>query len=292
MYNLFISFQLERSVYAMKKTLTIAGSDTSGGAGIQADLKTFQEHGTYGMTALTVVVTMDPDQYWAHGVYSLPTDVLQAQIKTALSTGIDAMKTGMLATEEVIQIAGDAIQQSGTLKVVIDPVMVCKGEDEVLNPGNTDAMIQYLLPHAMVTTPNLFEAGQLAGMKTPKTIEEMKEAAKRIHAHGPQTVVIKGGRSLPTEKATDLFYDGETFYVLESDVIDSHYNHGAGCTFAAAITANLANGLAVQEAVVQAKAFVTAAIQHGWKLNEYVGPVMHGAARHHALPEVSIRPIN
>ena len=113
----------------LKKTLTIAGSDTSGGAGMQADLKTFQEHGTYGMVALTVVVTMDPKN-WHHSVTPLPTALLQNQIDTALSTGVDAIKTGMLSTEEIIQIASKAIQASGTDKIVIDPVMVCKGDDE------------------------------------------------------------------------------------------------------------------------------------------------------------------
>ena len=273
---------------ALKKTLTIAGSDTSGGAGIQADLKAFQEHGTYGMTALTVVVTMDPDNGWSHGVYALPTDVLQAQIKTALSTGVDAIKTGMLASEEIIKIASEAIQESGTDKVVIDPVMVCKGEDEVLNPGNTTAMIEYLLPYATVVTPNLFEAGQLAGTSTPKTIEEMKVAAAKIHELGAKNVVIKGGKALATENAVDLFYNGTEFKLLETEKVASTYNHGAGCTFAASICANLANGLSVEEAVIEAKQFVAAGIKHGWALNEYVGPVMHGAKPRFGAPEVKV----
>ncbi|MEK3935863.1 bifunctional hydroxymethylpyrimidine kinase/phosphomethylpyrimidine kinase [Sporosarcina sp. FSL W7-1349] len=272
----------------LKKTLTIAGSDTSGGAGIQADLKTFQEHGTYGMTALTVVVTMDPDNNWSHSVYSLPIDILKAQIKTALSTGIDAIKTGMLSTEEVIQTAGEAIAESGLDHVVIDPVMVCKGEDEVLNPGTVDAMVTYLLPKAEIVTPNLFEAGQLAGMKTPSTIEQMKSVAEKIHSLGARNVVIKGGKQLQHDKAADLFYDGETFTLLEAEKTDTHYNHGAGCTFAAAITANLANGMGVKEAVVEAKEFVTAAIAHGWRLNEYVGPVMHGAKTKFGAPEITL----
>lgn len=275
----------------LKKTLTIAGSDTSGGAGIQADLKAFQEHGTYGMTALTVVVTMDPDNYWSHGVYALPTEVLQQQIKTALSTGVDAVKTGMLASEEIIKIASEAIQKSGTDKVVIDPVMVCKGEDEVLNPGNTTAMVEYLLPYATVVTPNLFEAGQLAGTRTPKTIEEMKVAAAKIHELGAKNVVIKGGKALPTEKAVDLFYNGTEFKLLETEKVASTYNHGAGCTFAASICANLANGLSVEEAVIEAKEFVAAAIQHGWALNQYVGPVMHGAKPRFGAPEVTVTTI-
>ncbi|MEK4496880.1 bifunctional hydroxymethylpyrimidine kinase/phosphomethylpyrimidine kinase [Ureibacillus sp. FSL W8-0352] len=275
----------------LKKTLTIAGSDASGGAGTHADLKTFQEYGTYGMQALTCIATMDPDHGWRHSVYTLPIDVLKEQLKTAISTGIDAVKTGMLPNEEVIQVAAEGIQQSGTNNVVIDPVMVCKGEDEVLNPGNVDAMIQYLLPLALVTTPNLFEAGQLAGMKTPKNIEEMKEAAEKIHALGAKNVVIKGGRSLGTEKAIDLFFDGDKFYALETDPIETNYNHGAGCTFAASITANLANGLSIQEAVVASKEFVAAAIQHGWRLNQYVGPVMHGAKNVFGAPKVTIKEI-
>ncbi|HJF33202.1 MAG TPA: bifunctional hydroxymethylpyrimidine kinase/phosphomethylpyrimidine kinase [Sporosarcina psychrophila] len=271
----------------LKKTLTIAGSDTSGGAGIAADLKTFQEHGTYGMTAITVIVTMDPDNNWSHGVYSLPVDVLKAQIKTALSTGIDAIKTGMLSTEEIIKIAGNAIYESGLSHVVIDPVMVCKGEDEVLNPGTVDAMIEFLLPKAEIVTPNLFEAGQLAGMKTPKTIDDMKAAAEKIHSLGARNVVIKGGKQLEHDKAVDLFYDGTTFTLLKTEKTDTTYNHGAGCTFAAAITANLANGLDVKESVLEAKKFVSAAIANGWKLNEYVGPVMHGAKSRFGAPEIT-----
>lgn len=274
----------------LKKTLTIAGSDTSAGAGMQADLKAFQEHGTYGMVALTVVVTMDPNG-WHHQVTPLPTDLLQKQIDTALSTKVDAIKTGMLSTEEIIKIASDAIQQSGTDIVVIDPVMVCKGDDEVLNPGNTTAMIEYLLPYATVITPNLFEAGQLAGTGTPKTIEEMKAAAAKIHELGAKNIVIKGGKALASDKAVDLFYDGTSYKLLASEKVASTYNHGAGCTFAASVCANLANGLSVEESVIEAKEFVSAAIAHGWALNEYVGPVMHGAKSRFGAPEVTITEI-
>lgn len=271
----------------LKKVLTIAGSDTSGGAGIQADLKTFQEHGVYGMTALTVVVTMDPEN-WSHSVYSLPVDVLKLQIQTALSTNVDAIKTGMLSTEEVIETAGDAIAQSGLETVVVDPVMVCKGDDEVLNPGTVDAMIEHLLPRALVLTPNLFEAGQLAGTGTPKTLDEMKEAAKKIHALGTKNIFIKGGKGLERDTAADLLYDGETFTLFEADKSDNHYNHGAGCTVAASIAANLADGVDVKAAVLEAKEFVTAAISNGWKLNEFVGPVLHGAKNRLGAPEITV----
>ncbi|MCT6923497.1 bifunctional hydroxymethylpyrimidine kinase/phosphomethylpyrimidine kinase [Metasolibacillus sp.] len=274
----------------LKKTLTIAGSDTSAGAGMQADLKAFQEHGTYGMVALTVVVTMDPNG-WHHQVTPLPTDLLQQQIDTALSTKVDAIKTGMLSTEGIIKIASDAIQKSGTDIVVIDPVMVCKGDDEVLNPGNTTAMIEYLLPYATVVTPNLFEAGQLAGTGTPKTIEEMKAAAAKIHELGAKNVVIKGGKALASDKAVDLFYDSNSYKLLASEKVESTHNHGAGCTFAASVCANLANGLSVEESVIEAKEFVSAAIAHGWALNEHVGPVMHGAKSRFGAPEVTITEI-
>lgn len=271
----------------LKKTLTIAGSDTSGGAGIQADLKTFQEHGTYGMNALTVIVTMDPDKGWGHGIHPIPVDTLQAQLKTALSTGVDAIKTGMLPTVEIIETAADAIDRSGLEKVVIDPVLVCKGEDEALFPENVEAMVKSLLPRALVVTPNLFEAGQLSGLGTLTTIEDMKNAAVKINEAGAKNVVIKGGKQLTHEKAVDLFYNGSTFTLLESEKTDTTYNHGAGCTFAAAITANLANGLDVKESVFEAKKFVSAAIAHGWKLNEYVGPVMHGAKNQFGASEIT-----
>jgi pyridoxine kinase len=262
---------------SLNKTLTIAGSDTSGGAGIQADLKTFQEHGVYGMTALTTVVTMDPNNHWHHNVHPLSIDTLKAQLDTVLSVGVDAMKTGMLGSVEIIELAAKKIDEYSLEKVVIDPVMVCKGEDEVLHPETTDAMREYLLPRALVVTPNLFEAGQLAQNGPLKTIDDMKEAAQKIVDLGAKNVIIKGGKQLQHEKAVDLFFDGEEFTLLEAEKIDTNYNHGAGCTFAAAITANLANGQSVKQAVQNAKKFVTAAIQHGFKLNEYVGPVMHGA---------------
>jgi len=171
--------------------------------------------------------------------------------------------------------------------LTFDPVMVCKGEDEVLNPGTVGAMIEYLLPKAEIVTPNLFEAGQLAGTTTPKTVEDMKTAAEKIHALGARNVVIKGGKQLVHDKAVDLFYDGKSFTLLEAEKADTDYNHGAGCTFAAAITANLANGLDVKDAVIEAKKFVTAAIANGWKLNEFVGPVLHGAKNKFGAPEIT-----
>lgn len=264
----------------MKKVLTIAGSDTSGGAGIQADLKTFQELGVYGMTALTTIVTMDPKNHWHHNVFPIALKTLEAQLETALSVGIDAVKTGMLGSVEIIELAAKKMDEQKLERIVIDPVMVCKGEDEVLHPETADALREVLVPRATVVTPNLFEAWQLAKTSGPiKTIDDMKEAATKIHELGAKYVLIKGGSKLKHESAVDLLFDGKEFQLLASERIDTTYIHGAGCTYSAAITAELAKGKSVEEAVKVAKDFITEAIRHGFKLNEYVGPTMHKAHR-------------
>lgn len=261
---------------ALKKVLTIAGSDTSAGAGMQADLKTFQELDVYGMVALTSIVTMDKET-WSHDVTPIDMNVFEKQLETAISIGPDAIKTGMLGIQDIIKRAGDVFVESGADYFVVDPVMVCKGEDEVLNPGNTEAMIQYLLPKATVVTPNLFEAGQLSGLGKLTSIEDMKKAAQVIYDKGTPHVIIKGGKALDQDKSYDLYYDGQQFYQLTTDMFQQSYNHGAGCTFAAATTAYLANGKSPKEAIIAAKAFVASAIKNGWKMNDFVGPVDHGA---------------
>ncbi|OXL84491.1 bifunctional hydroxymethylpyrimidine kinase/phosphomethylpyrimidine kinase [Paenibacillus sp. SSG-1] len=262
------------------KTLTIAGSDSSGGAGIQADLKTFEEYGTYGFSALTTIVTMDPDNGWHHNVYPVDSALVAEQLKTVFAGGpVDAMKTGMLGSVDIVRVAEQEIKSNQQKNVVIDPVMVCKGEDEVLNPESAEAIRDLLLPLATVVTPNLFEAGVLSGLGKLTSVEDMKEAARKIHGLGAQNVVVKGGKALGGDRAIDVFFDGKDFTVLETDKIEPAYNHGAGCTFAAAITGGLANGLSVADAVAKAKDFVSAAIRSGYQFNEYVGPVFHGGYR-------------
>jgi len=264
---------------SVKKVLTIAGSDTSGGAGIQADLKTFQELGVYGMTALTTIVTMKPDG-WNHEVHPLPVETLKKQLETILSVGIDAMKTGMLGTVEIIELAAKVIDENKLGKVVIDPVMVCKGEDEVLNPETTDAMRELLVPRATVVTPNLFEAGQLAKTGPIRDMDQMKNAAAIIHDQGAKYVVIKGGSKFDYEgKAVDLLFDGKNYKLYETEKLGTTYTHGAGCTYSSAIAAGLAKGQSVEEAIDTAKVFITEAIRHGFKLNEYVGPTWQGEYR-------------
>ncbi|MFX3625058.1 MAG: pyridoxine/pyridoxal/pyridoxamine kinase [Ectobacillus sp.] len=263
----------------LNKALTIAGSDTSGGAGIQADLKTFQELGVYGMTALTTIVTMDPHNGWAHNVFPIPASTLNPQLETVIEgVDVDALKTGMLGSVEIIELVAETLEKHNLTNVVVDPVMVCKGADEALHPETNECLRDILVPKALVVTPNLFEAYQLSGVKI-SNLEDMKEAAQKIHALGAKYVLIKGGSKLGTEKAIDLLFDGKTFELLESEKIETSYTHGAGCTYSAAIAAELAKGKPVKEAIRTAKDFITDAIRYSFKLNEYVGPTHHGAYR-------------
>lgn len=263
-----------------KIALTIAGNDASGGAGIGADLKTFAEYGTFGIASLTTIASMDTSN-WKHIVHPIPLETLKDQVETALSPdeSVDAFKTGMIPTVEQINFIAETIKDRKLRNFVLDPVMVCKGDDEVLDPELAHALADKLTPLATVVTPNLFEAGQLAGLKDVKTVDDMKEAAKLIHAKGAQNVVVKGGLGVEGDKAIDLFYDGHEFTLLEVDKIKDGANHGAGCTFAAAVTAGLANGLSPIEAVTKAKEFVTDGIKYGFKYNKHVAPVFHSAHR-------------
>lgn len=265
----------------MYKALTFAGSDTSGGAGIQADLKTFQERDVFGMSAITTIVTMDPDNHWNHLIFPIEIPTIKEQLKTVLKgIGIDAMKTGMLATEEIIRLAAETIDTYQIKKVVVDPVMVCKGADRQTFPEINEAIRDILIPHALVVTPNLFEAEQLSGIENIDNIEAMKEAAKKIHALGVPYILVKGGGRLQgTEQALDVLYDGKEFEILAGEKITDGFNHGAGCTISACITAELAKGKDVKEAIYTAKKFITAAIKHSFALNQYIGPTRHSALR-------------
>ena len=260
----------------LKKVVTIAGSDTSGGAGIQADLKTFQERGVYGMNVLTVIVSMGPN--WEHRVFPVDMNIIKEQADTVFKgIGVDGVKTGMLPTVEIIEYTGSLIKDMEGIPVVIDPVMVCKGVKEALFPENTVAMKKFLLPYATITTPNLFEASQLADVEPIRTVDELKDAAKKIFDLGVRNVVIKGGKAFSDTVAIDILYDGRGFEIFETEKIDTPYTHGAGCSFAACITAELAKGAPVSEAVSKAKGLITEALRQSFKLNEFVGPLNHKA---------------
>lgn len=263
----------------MFKALTIAGSDTSGGAGLQADIKTFQELDVYGMAAITVMVAQNPKNHWSHDIYPIDIKAVEAQIDTVLGgIGVDALKTGMLPSAEIIELAAAKIKENGAKNIVIDPVMVCKGTDDVVNPLAVDTFKKALIPLADVVTPNIYEASHLSGVKID-SVEKTKEAAKVIYSLGAKSVFIKGGTKLGLPTATDVYFDGKDFTLFEQPVVTHGFTHGAGCTTAAAITAYLARGLAPKEAVAKAKEFITAALNGGFRLNQYVGAVRHSAHR-------------
>ncbi|MFV0558666.1 MAG: bifunctional hydroxymethylpyrimidine kinase/phosphomethylpyrimidine kinase [Enterococcus sp.] len=262
----------------MEKVLTIAGSDSTGGAGIQADLKTFQEYGVFGFSSLTSIVTMDPASGWSHEVTQLPSELLEKQLISVLAGGqLDALKTGMMGSEENICLASRFLTPDKVKKIVVDPVIACKGTAQILQPESVTAIKRYLLPQALVVTPNLVEAGILSELGDLTSVAAMKKAARAIYQQGAKNVVVKGGHRLKSEWAVDVFYDGVNEYVYESDLFPTDFNHGAGCTFAAAITAGLGKGYSVEQAVVKAKAFVAQGIKHGVEINPYVGHVWHGA---------------
>ncbi|MDR2134392.1 MAG: bifunctional hydroxymethylpyrimidine kinase/phosphomethylpyrimidine kinase [Treponema sp.] len=258
----------------MTKIAAIAGSDASGGAGLAADLKTFEEYGLYGMAAVTLVAVMDPDNNWSHAVFPLGEDVLRAQLETIFKgIGPAAAKSGMLGTDYAVELTREYISAYKIKNYVLDPVMVCKGAGEALNLELNAALAAKLLPLAEIVTPNLFEAEQLSGMKNITAIEGMKEAAKIIFDKGVRHVFIKGGAKLPgQDRALDLFYDGKDFEIIEAEKISTSWNHGAGCTVSAAIAAGLARGLSAPEAVRLAKQFITLSFQGSFPLNQWVGP--------------------
>ena len=259
----------------MIKVATIAGSDASGGAGLEADLKTFEEYGLYGMAAVTLVATMDPNNNWAHKVFPLDEEALRSQLETVFKgIGVSAAKSGMLGAFYAVDLTQEFIDTYKIKNYVLDPVMICKGAGEALNPELNAAVEKKLLPLAEVTTPNLFEAEQLSGLRDITTVEQMKEAAKIIHGKGARHVFIKGGARLKetSDKAVDVYYDGKQFETLQEALVKTTWNHGAGCTTSAAIAAGLARGLPVREAVLLAKKFITASLKAGFALNQWVGP--------------------
>jgi pyridoxine kinase len=261
----------------MTKVATIAGSDASGGAGLEADLKTFEEYGLFGMAAVTVIAAMDPDNNWAHTVFPLEENVLQAQLETIFKgAGVEAAKSGMLGTFYAVERTREYISAYKVKRYVLDPVMVCKGAGEALNPELNAAVAEKLLPLAEVVTPNLFEAQQLSGVKEIASINQMKEAARIISGKGARHVFIKGGARLSSlaggTEAIDLLFDGKDFELVKDGLIRTAWTHGAGCTISAAITAGLARGLSVPNAVILAKKFITLSLERGFALNRWVGP--------------------
>ena len=266
---------------ALNKAMTIAGLDVSGGAGIAADLKTFQALDIYGMAALTVIVSQNPHNAWDHEIFPIDISIIKKEIETIiLGVGIDAMKTGMLGSAELVELVVDTIDKYNLKNVVIDPVMVCKPMNTIMVPEAAAAIKQLLVSRCLVITPNIIEAAYLADMESVTTIDEIKEAATKIQELGAKYVVIKGGERLAEEEAIDVFYDGKDFSLMKAKKIFPSYNHGAGCTYSAALTAGIANGLSVVDAVQMAKQFVSVALKESFYLNEYTGAVNHCAYKY------------
>jgi hydroxymethylpyrimidine/phosphomethylpyrimidine kinase len=253
------------------KALTVAGSDSGGGAGIQADLKTFSAFRVFGMSVLTAVTAQN--SVGVTGVHDLPPEFVALQLDAVLGDfGADAVKLGMLSTAGIIRAVAGRLSVHGQTHVVLDPVMVAKSGAPLLQPDARAALIEAVLPLAEVVTPNLHEAAVLAGM-TVATETDMAEAARRIHAQGPQHVLVKGGHL--ADSATDLLYDGRSFTRFPAPRIDSRNTHGTGCTLSAAIAAGLAQGAPLAGAVAGAKAYVTAAIREGFPAGRGVGVLRH-----------------
>lgn len=254
------------------RALTIAGSDSGGGAGIQADLKTFEALGVYGMSAITSVTAQNT--VGVFGVHDLPPEFVARQIDlVAQDIGVDAAKTGMLSNAPIIHAVAESLRNNQIQLLVVDPVMVAKSGDALLQESARDALTAEILPLAYVVTPNRPEAEALSGIRIA-TPNDLHQAARAIHALGAKHVIIKGGH-VDTADAVDILFDGEFFHAFAGPRIDTANTHGTGCTFSAAITAGLARGFDVIEAVRTAKAFVGGAIRHSLSLGRGHGPLDH-----------------
>ncbi|MFF2015905.1 bifunctional hydroxymethylpyrimidine kinase/phosphomethylpyrimidine kinase [Paenibacillus sp. NPDC058177] len=260
------------SVY---QALTIAGSDSGGGAGIQADLKTFQELGVYGMSALTAITAQNT--LGVQGVYPLELEAVTRQLD---SIGEDlqpgAVKTGMLFSSEIIGIVADKVEKYGWNRLVVDPVMVAKGGSPLLQQEAVAALITRLLPLAFVTTPNIPEAELITGHSIT-SLQDREQAASIIAGMGSRYVILKGGHDESTEQVIDLLYDGHSFFYMENKRVNTPHTHGTGCTYSAALAAELAKGQSVQEAIHTARAFIQAAIEDELAIGAGHGPTNHFA---------------
>lgn len=256
--------------------LTIAGTDPTGGAGIQADLKTFQELQSYGMSVITSVVAQNTTG--VQDIHHIPLDMLQKQLDAVFTDmPVHAIKTGMIANIEMMEIIQQTLQDK-QIPLVMDPVMVATSGDALINEDARSYLQKHLLPLCALVTPNLPETEFLTGRKITNETEMMEAAKTIVHEYGAEAALIKGGH-LDGEDAIDFLYNGKEIVSFSEKRIDTHNTHGTGCTYSAAITAYISQGESLQEAVKKGKQFVTAAIRHSFDLGAGSGPTNHWATR-------------
>ena len=260
-------------VRGLPRALTIAGSDSGGGAGIQADLKVFFALGCHGMSALTALTAQNTVA--VTGISEVEPEFVIAQIEAVVTDiGVDAAKTGMLASPAIVDAVAKAIAAHDIRRLVVDPVSVSKHRDQLLTDEAVDTLRTRLFPLATLITPNLYETGLLLA-RPVESLDDMRRAAQDLHQLGPDAVLVKGGH-LPGPEATDVFFDGDEIVEISGPRYDTSDTHGTGCALSAAIAARLAHGDQVIEAVRWAKEFVAGAIRHGLRIGRGFGPVNPG----------------
>lgn len=255
----------------MKTALTIAGSDSGGGAGIQADLKAFSAQGVFGMSVITAITAQNTVE--VRGVQNIELSMIASQIEAVFDDiQVDAVKIGMLSSADVVHVVANTLKKYAPKLIILDPVMISKAGHHLLQEEAIDALKNELIPMATMITPNVPEAEVLTGRKI-RTKEEMIAACREIHQQGAQTVLLKGGHL--EGDADDVLFDGEKDHWYEEQRIETKNTHGTGCTLSSAITANLAKGDALLDAVSSAKKYITNAIQYSFDLGHGHGPVHH-----------------
>lgn len=260
-----------RGLAKVPRAMTIAGSDSGGGAGVQADLKSFAAMGVYGVSVLTAITAQNTVE--VTDVMELPVSLIESQIDAVVADiGTDAVKTGMLSSAAIIEAVVGKIKEYGFANLVVDPVMVAKSGDKLLQDDAVQVLRDMLVPLAMLVTPNIPEAEVLT-RSSISNVDEAQEAAVAIVGMGAKAVVVKGGHLLGP--ASDIFYDGEEFRVFTTQRISSTSTHGTGCTFASATAAGLARGLSLRDSVSQAKKYVTEAIRSAYPMGRGHGPLNH-----------------
>lgn len=256
----------------MYRALTIAGSDSCGGAGIQADLKSFSANGVYGMSVITAITAQNT--MGVFGIQDVEPQMIEKQIDVIFEDiRVDAVKIGMVSKIESIKPIANALNKVEDLcDIVLDPVMISKSGFNLLSPDAKETLVKELFPLATLITPNLPEAEEILGVEI-KNLEQMKDAAKKLIELGPKAVLVKGGHL--EDDATDLLYDGNEFALFPQERINTTHTHGTGCTLSSAIAANIAKKMNIKDAVGEAKNYITGAIKNGFELGKGVGPTHH-----------------